>query len=114
VICGFFKFLPSSGICAAYSAARQSCHNVVLINKNQWLSPIVLRAKVGWSGNIFPLDAPGTVEVRIEYEKLGLVPGEAGDIGVAFDVTDTRTKWKFWPSSASTSNPSTWGTWHIE
>jgi hypothetical protein len=54
------------------------------------------------------------VEVRIEYEKLGLVPGEAGDIGVAFDVTDTRTKWKFWPSSASTSNPSTWGTWHIE
>ncbi|MHB8093284.1 MAG: carboxypeptidase regulatory-like domain-containing protein [Syntrophales bacterium] len=72
------------------------------------------RAKLGWSGNIFPLTTPGTVEIRIEYEKLGLVSGEARDIGVAFDVTDTRTKWKFWPSSVSTSNPSTWGTWHIE
>ena len=72
------------------------------------------RAKVGWSGNLFPLDAPGTVEVRIEYEKLGLVSGEARDIGVAFDVTDTHTKWAFWPSSASLSNPSTWGTWRIE
>ncbi len=72
------------------------------------------RAKLGWSGNIFPLTTPGTVEIRIEYEKLGLVSGEARDIGVAFDVTDTRTKWKFWPSSASMYNPSTWGTWHIE
>lgn len=64
-----------------------------------------------WSG--FPNFAAGppytdTVEIAIPFSTPGISTGDT--IGLAFDVTNTASNWKYWPSGASRNNPSTWGT----
>lgn len=64
-----------------------------------------------WSG--FPNFAAGppytdTVEIAIPFSTTGISTGDT--IGLAFDVTNTASNWKYWPSGASRNNPSTWGT----
>ncbi len=65
-------------------------------------------AAAGWEANNFPL-AVGVVEIRISYAKLGLTPSPGKVVGIAFDVTDTTTEWRFWPQVADLDDPSTWG-----
>lgn len=64
-----------------------------------------------WSG--FPNFAAGppytdTVEITIPFSTISISAGDT--IGLAFDVTNTASNWKYWPSGASRNNPSTWGT----
>lgn len=49
-----------------------------------------------------------TVEIAIPFTTLGITTGDT--IGLAFDVTNTASNWKYWPSGAQRNNPSTWGT----
>ena len=64
--------------------------------------------KPGWKANNFPLADPGMVEAEVSYEKLGIIPGVSKVIGLAFNVTDTRSDYDFWPSSARLAAPSSW------
>ncbi|MCI0489016.1 MAG: hypothetical protein L0229_20680 [Blastocatellia bacterium] len=65
-------------------------------------------AKPGWKANNFPLPDPGTVEAEVSYEKLGITPGVSKMIGLAFNVTDTRSDYDYWPASARLADPSSW------
>jgi hypothetical protein len=45
----------------------------------------------GWSANNFPLVAPGSIEMEISYQKIGLSSGSNDTIGIALEVSDTHT-----------------------
>lgn len=62
----------------------------------------------GWSANNFPLTAPGIIEIEITYDKLGIAPSSGDTIGIALEVSDTYTKYHYYPSTATIGNPSTW------
>jgi imidazolonepropionase-like amidohydrolase len=64
----------------------------------------------GWSANRFPLAEPATIVMRISYERLGIVPGRDTPIRIAFNVTDTRERWHFWPEQATLESPGGWAT----
>lgn len=64
--------------------------------------------KPGWTANNFPIPEPGIVEAQVSYEKLGIAPDTTKEIGLAFNVTDTRSAYDFWPASARLKNPSSW------
>ena len=64
--------------------------------------------KPGWKANNFPLSDPGIVEAEVTYEKLGFAPRVPEKIGLAFNVTDTRNAYHFWPAKARLDNPSSW------
>jgi hypothetical protein len=61
-----------------------------------------------WSASNFPLTPQGSIEMKIPYAKIGLVPSDGQTIGIAFDVTDAISKWHFWPIGAEIESPSTW------
>ena len=65
-------------------------------------------AKPGWKANNFPLMDPGIVEAEVSCEKLGIAPGASKTIGLAFNVTDTRSDYDYWPASARLADPSSW------
>jgi hypothetical protein len=64
----------------------------------------------GWSANNFPLAAPGTIEMEVTYQKIGLVSGTNDTIGIALEVSDTYTDYHYFPWTANIGNPSTWAT----
>jgi hypothetical protein len=64
------------------------------------------KQKSGWKANTFPLKENEPMEIHISLAKLRLVPGR--DFGLAFDVTDTQTRWNFWPEGAKLESPFTW------
>ena len=73
--------------------------------------------KIGWSANKYSMNPPGAMEFRVEYEKLGLVPGETKTIGIAFNLVDGYSippARHFWPASVQLDNPSTWGEWELK
>lgn len=84
-------------------ASYQDCEGQGIFNHYQ-CSP----TKPGWEANNFPLDPPGTIEFRISFEKIGLHSDSASRIGIAFNVTDTRTVWSFWPETATMERPVSW------
>lgn len=61
-----------------------------------------------WMANNFPLSPQGSIEMKIPYAKIGLVPSNGQTIGIACDVTDAISKWHYWPTTARIENPSTW------
>jgi hypothetical protein len=71
-----------------------------------------LKVAKNWeSSNYVTTDqAPSVIEMKIPYATIGFAPAQEEIIGVAFDVTDTRKEWKFWPADAEMTKPSTWGT----
>lgn len=52
--------------------------------------------------------APEVIELRIPFSTLGIEPRPNVRIGIAFDVTDTRSVWNFWPVKAEMNSPGTW------
>jgi hypothetical protein len=44
----------------------------------------------------------------ISYDRIGLAAGEDREIRIAFNVTDTREHWSFWPHDASPDSPQRW------
>jgi len=88
-----------------FHASYQDCEGQGIFNNYQ-CSP----TKPGWEANNFPLEPPGVVEIRISFDKIGLDPARAGEIGIAFNVTDTREVWSFWPRTATLEDPGTWAT----
>lgn len=66
------------------------------------------KSKEGWSANNFPVPVPGVVEAQIAWQKLGLDPEKNRTVGLAFDVTDTRKDYYFWPAGAALDSPATW------
>jgi hypothetical protein len=65
-------------------------------------------AHYGWSANNFPLVAPGTIEIEVSYQKIGLLPASKDTIGIALEVSDTHTNYHYFPITATIGNPSTW------
>ncbi|MBI4547828.1 MAG: hypothetical protein HY707_07610 [Ignavibacteriae bacterium] len=66
-----------------------------------------------WEANNFSRDfknPPQIIEMRIPYNTIELTPSSDKKIGIAFDVTDTRTVWNFWPPAAQLGAPSSWVT----
>lgn len=64
--------------------------------------------RAGWAANNFPVSEAGVVELRISLGRLGRVPGSTRPMGLAFNVTDTRERWHFWPAGATLESPATW------
>jgi hypothetical protein len=64
--------------------------------------------RAGWTATTYPISAAGTIEMRISYERIGLVAGEDRQIRIAFTVTDTREQWSFWPRDASMLSSLRW------
>jgi len=56
-----------------------------------------------------PGPGPDTVEVLIHYSTLGIDTNSSDTFGIAFDVTNTFSRYDFWPAGANINNPSTWG-----
>ena len=68
------------------------------------------KQKPGWDGNNWPFSAPDfAVEITISFEKVGLKPNAQRKVGLAFNLTDTRTLSGLWPASAKLESPATWG-----
>jgi len=88
-----------------FHASYQDCEGQGVFNNYQ-CSP----TKPGWEANNFPLEPPGVVEIRISFDKIGLDPAGAAEIGIAFNVTDTREVWAFWPRTATLEDPGSWAT----
>lgn len=88
-----------------FHASYQDCEGQGVFNNYQ-CSP----TKPGWEANNFPLEPPGVVEIRISFDKIGLDPARAGEIGIAFNVTDTHEVWSFWPQGATLEDPGSWAT----
>ena len=69
--------------------------------------------KPGWDGNNPPDEHTEIVEVKISFAKLGVAYSPGMKIGLAFDVTDATgkvgQKAYYWPASAKTESPKTWG-----
>ena len=64
----------------------------------------------GWeANNQRGMATPEIFELRIPYAYIGLTRGRGTRIGIAINVTDTKTTWNFWPPKAVLENPSTWG-----
>jgi hypothetical protein len=84
-------------------ASYQDCEGQGVFNNYQ-CSP----TKPGWEANNFPLDPPGAIEFRISFDRIGFDPADVGEIGVAFNVTDTREVWSFWPRLATLEDPGSW------
>ena len=61
------------------------------------------------ANNVQGMDFPQAFEMRIPFTTIGLDPSNRKKIGIAFDITDTKKVWNFWPTNASLGNPSTWG-----
>ncbi len=53
--------------------------------------------KAGWAATRFPLKS-GFSEIAISLTKVNISTGKL--FGLAFDVTDTKDAWSFWPESA--------------
>jgi len=70
----------------------------------------VLADEAGLGGQQLSPRAPGVVEIRISFDKIGLDPAGAAEIGIAFNVTDTREVWAFWPPTATLEDPGSWAT----
>ena len=49
-----------------------------------------------------------SVEMAIPLTKLNISPEDT--FGIAFNVTNTFSTWKFWPDEANLDQPSTWAT----
>lgn len=73
---------------------------------NVWTSCVPTHP--GWSANNYPMADPGIIEMEITYQKIGLAPGSGDTIGIAFEVSDTFTDYKYFPSTATIEDPSTW------
>jgi hypothetical protein len=70
--------------------------------------------KPGWLANNFPLSVPGVVEAQISWQTLGLDPSINKSLGLAFDITDTRNVYYFWPAGAALDSPRTWASVRLE
>ena len=63
--------------------------------------------KPGWNANNYPLRDPGTIEMQISCEKLGLAKA-TGKLGIALALA-ADNEWLPWPAGALEKKPSTWG-----
>lgn len=75
-------------------------------------------SKPGWDGNN-PADAhTELIEIKISFAKLGIRFTPGIKLGLAFDVTDATGKSDqksyFWPATAKSESPKTWGIATIE
>jgi hypothetical protein len=86
-----------------FHASYQDCE--AMGSYNIWdCSP----AKEGWSANNFPLDSASVIEIQISFDKINFQPDTDKSIGIAFNVTDTRQAYYFWPVNAKMESPDTW------
>ena len=73
--------------------------------------------KPGWKGNNPPRTGE-VIEIRVSFEKMGLVGAPGKTIGVALDVTDATggsdQVYRYWPGDAQIAKPSSWGSATIE
>ncbi len=53
---------------------------------------------------------PDSIEIIIPFSKIGLDLSTTDSIGIAFGVTNTATRYEYWPDSAKIGDPSTWAT----
>jgi CubicO group peptidase (beta-lactamase class C family) len=66
----------------------------------------VLDAREWSATNVRGMTFPVVMEVLIPMKLLGVAPGHT--IGIAFNVTDTRMVWRFWPAGAQLAQPASW------
>lgn len=66
-----------------------------------------------WSAtNVRGMTFPEVMELRIPMRLVGIAPGQT--VGMALNVTDTRTIWNLWPGAAQVAVPSSWARVLIE
>jgi hypothetical protein len=69
--------------------------------------------KPGWDGNNPPGAGTEIMEVKISFAKVGVAYSPGMKIGLALDVADAtgkpEQKTYYWPASAKTDSPKTWG-----
>jgi hypothetical protein len=74
-------------------------------------------AKPGWEGNN-PPHTGEVIEIRVSFEKMGVVGTSGKTIGLALDVTDATggpdQVYRYWPEDAQIAKPSSWGSATIE
>ena len=83
----------------------QDCEGV-----GRWDSLSCGLLKRGWFANNLPVVKPGIIEMKIACSRLGLTPGEAAVIGVAFGLQLPDQSRVMWPGGGDISSPATWGT----
>ena len=66
------------------------------------------KEKPGWWANNFPFNSTQTIEIKVSFEKVNLLPKQKR-FGLALDLTNTRDLWVLWPRTAKLSSPRTWG-----
>ncbi len=68
-----------------------------------------------WETNLFQdKGRPAIIEMKIPFANLGFSPQNNDEIGIAFNVTDTREIWNFFPLKAKMGKPETWATARIQ
>lgn len=65
----------------------------------------------GWNANNFPLQGRDIVELVVTKAHLGALDVSA--LGLAFDVTDTSSRWHFAPAGAELDRPTTWARYRL-
>jgi CubicO group peptidase (beta-lactamase class C family) len=86
-------FHASARDCAA--AGRFNDYTTCVLDAREWSAT-----------NIRGMTFPAVMEVRIPMRLIAVAPG--GTIGIAFNVTDTRAVWRFWPAGAQLAKPASW------
>ena len=65
----------------------------------------------GWAANTFPFtDGNSTMEFKISFSKLNMVPLKGQRLKMAFKISDPLEQHAYWPEVANIANPDTWGT----
>lgn len=65
-----------------------------------------------WQGvpNFSPELSPNTIEIVLPFSKINVGETLPHMIGITFDLTNTISQWRYWPSEANSVSPGTWGT----
>jgi hypothetical protein len=89
-----------------FHASGRDCHSQGRFNDYKTCMP----EATGWeANNQRGMVTPEIFEIRISYTYIGLKPGRGTKIGLAINVTDTKTSWNFWPQGATLEKPMSWG-----